>query len=960
MHRHLGFFFLVASLAAGCSDDSAADPDAGPPPEMDGGTGDAGEGDAGTDRPAFCNPRDIRWLSERVEVVVGNTRAARITLSRDFCEDLEIGLAADDASIASFPASVTIEEGRSRVEVDFSGDAVGTTTVTASYTDRVTEETFESEIEIVVTDDSVPDCTGTASGRLEPGDELRLSGDLDNVGVAIPEGASRDDEYHVDPFDASLGCAEDQLVDGYHAIGPAIEVGPVHARFTRELPITIPVKLSLLPEEGNRGHIQFTYTGAGVTEPRVVAVASPDYETHPGFVTFYAPRLGRYQAVLRDTLGEEREREFTYRGITGISMGSAGAALIGMHNPERFDFIGPLGGPVDWIHLLDYLRTYHTGGFCTEEERVADPEACAMGASIERTPDRELLHQVRQDFEHWYYVDEWTGHGGTFDRDEYIRIFRDLAMMYGNPNTTRTVTPGEANITPPGVPDTERMRSNDERCSDPVRIPPFDPEDSEGTGFFDDEYNPEGQHPVITFCDGGELPDEDKPRGRDIGVWDPEQPQNDPIEVALAVDVNDNGIRDRGEPVIRQGRENFADCGLDQLCNPDEEGYDPVTNPDPAGDDYDFQYNPNGTEANWLRDYAGDEATEDCDSPEPDAAPGIGELFDDFGLDAIEGTAQLDEGGFDTGEGDGCWTLSRGTRHMYENNARGFALEMDDETLQDLDFFSDGGIRDLFNFATNQDQLAGAFSARGFPLQLYNSHAAFNYDGRSGDDEFRFASIDWRETGKFVHLRFGNVDATEGAIVQGDGQHVGTPTQVINRILAVMGWMSARWPGGDRTRVVDRICATETPACPADRLNQFTIDFTSPTTGRTGPASIVLPPGYYDEEYADESYPVVYLLHGYGQEPQDLVATGLIIWTFMTANTIPEADRLQKMIFVFPDGRCRDVPGGGRECVKGTFYANAPDSTPQGAQMETWVLDLMDYMDENFRTKAPETHTVFE
>ena len=55
------------------------------------------------------------------------------------------------------------------------------------------------------------------------------------------------------------------------------------------------------------------------------------------------------------------------------------------------------------------------------------------------------------------------------------------------------------------------------------------------------------------------------------------------------------------------------------------------------------------------------------------------------------------------------------------------------------------------------------------------------------------------------------------------------------------------------------------------------------------------------------------------------------------------------------DGRCR-----GGECVKGTFYADAPAGTPDGAQMETFMLDLMDYVDENYRTKDPETHTVFE
>jgi len=86
-----------------------------------------------------------------------------------------------------------------------------------------------------------------------------------------------------------------------------------------------------------------------------------------------------------------------------------------------------------------------------------------------------------------------------------------------------------------------------------------------------------------------------------------------------------------------------------------------------------------------------------------------------------------------------------------------------------------------------------------------------------------------------------------------------------------------------------------------------------------------------------------------------MVAIGIILWNFMTSRQIPEEQRLQKMIFVFPDGRCR-----GDECIRGTFYTDAPGSTPAGAQMETFMLDLMDYMDTNYRTKPSATHAIVE
>ena len=87
----------------------------------------------------------------------------------------------------------------------------------------------------------------------------------------------------------------------------------------------------------------------------------------------------------------------------------------------------------------------------------------------------------------------------------------------------------------------------------------------------------------------------------------------------------------------------------------------------------------------------------------------------------------------------------------------------------------------------------------------------------------------------------------------------------------------------------------------------------------------------------------------------ELVDIAIIIWNFMTASNIPEARRFQKMIFVFPDGRCR-----GDECVKGTFYADAPESSPGAAQMETWVLELMDEVDARWRTKPRAMHMLVD
>jgi hypothetical protein len=79
-------------------------------------------------------------------------------------------------------------------------------------------------------------------------------------------------------------------------------------------------------------------------------------------------------------------------------------------------------------------------------------------------------------------------------------------------------------------------------------------------------------------------------------------------------------------------------------------------------------------------------------------------------------------------------------------------------------------------------------------------------------------------------------------------------------------------------------------------------------------------------------------------------------------STEPLATRIQKFIVVFPDGRCRPgsdgvpVPPTGDGCEQGTFYVNAPLGGT--AQSETEILELMDYIDANYRTKAASTATV--
>jgi len=162
------------------------------------------------------------------------------------------------------------------------------------------------------------------------------------------------------------------------------------------------------------------------------------------------------------------------------------------------------------------------------------------------------------------------------------------------------------------------------------------------------------------------------------------------------------------------------------------------------------------------------------------------------------------------------------------------------------------------------------------------------------------------------------------------------------------------WPDGDRRREPDdRVCA-EGDRLSCGYVNSIVTDFTA-STGRTGPVSIVLPPGYFSPGNESLRYPGVYFLHGYGMSPEDLVALGYLMFEAMNSPRIGSSRRMQKIILVFPDGRCRND-----ECQKGTFYTDAPDNVPGGAQMQTFLLDLMEYMDATYRTRTEESFEVLE
>ena len=404
-----------------------------------------------------------------------------------------------------------------------------------------------------------------------------------------------------------------------------------------------------------------------------------------------------------------------------------------------------------------------------------------------------------------------------------------------------------------------------------------------------------------------------------------------PIEAALAVDYNGNGVRDELEPVIRAGHESWEDTGEDGTPSVLEPGYGP-DNLDPSGDDYDPRYNPRGTEGNARYE--------------------VGEPFVDAGLDGVVGTAFSP---YDRGEGDGVFTVSAGLQRFWDYDGRSMvrggsdyllSTPLDDDALARVDFWTDGGTRDLFNFVITAEHFAGNFTSRGRQTVAISHPSRLPGLDPSRPDFYNPAHIVYEDLAGVVNYRYGKDEPTAGDIETGDGQHVGTLTGFTNRLQSALYFIDSRWP--DAPRALDPETADDPVegAEYCEELGNCTFEFTS-SFGRSGPVQITLPPGYAHADLQDRRYPVIYLLHGYGMTPEDLGAAILFLANWMNSPLDGEGSRLGKAIIVYADGRCR-TQDGAAECINGNFFADSVRE--DGVQADAWFLELVDHIDQNYRT----------
>ena len=755
-------------------------------------------------------------------------------------------------------------------------------------------------------------CSGGATGTLTSDAPVTVAGGDDLTGAALAAGA-----HTTAPAAAvTIACAADIVPEGFTALGPAVAFGAESTWSDRPFTFTVPYKAARLPTGAGRRHVQIVASRFGGKPffPVVSNRTLDDTDPYASRVSFHAGELTTYQAVVASDAGQPEQQAFGWNAIVGISMGGNAAMTLAMQHPERFDSFADLGGEPgpSMRYTLGMVRDFVFGGFCTKADEAAGRGA--VGQLCPHKSTRPDQFEIASDYEHMLYQ-AGDGVGLTLQRSLYMKGVRDMARSMSNP---AMYTPDNA-YTPPGVPLSFIAEDAVTRCANPIVL----------HDFFDKEFNPDGKKPVITYCDGGDS------TTLGLGVWDQNGVHHDPSELLLAVDLNNNGQRDAGEPVITNAYEPWDDVGTDGLADKDEPGYDPVTNPDPNHDNYHWQRNPTGTEGNNNYD--------------------PGEPFQDVGLDGIAGTCQVGQtppqgisGCYDFGEGDGKWTLSPNVAKWYEHDAPDRVAALTPVQRRHMRMWFDAGIRDFLNNSVSTNASVGEISGKsGVPFGMYEGFAPLS--GAANESAFDFTTVPWADLPQNNYVRYGNPDAGPDQINGGDGRHVGTAVQVVNRATSAFAWMNNQWPSGDLDDTLDG----------GKIITDLT--FTSPSTGRVSPFGLFLPPGYDDPANAGHRYPVIYFLHGYGQQPMDLVQLSAIFANYMISEQ-PIEYRFQKFIIVYVDGRCRPGTSGvpvdttGDRCEQGTFYLDAPLGGP--AQMEKILLELMDHIDTTYRTKTPSMETV--
>jgi pimeloyl-ACP methyl ester carboxylesterase len=289
--------------------------------------------------------------------------------------------------------------------------------------------------------------------------------------------------------------------------------------------------------------------------------------------------------------------------------------------------------------------------------------------------------------------------------------------------------------------------------------------------------------------------------------------------------------------------------------------------------------------------------------------PELGETFQDVGLDGVPGTGDFGEGNghFDYDPDRAAWLAEDPLSRLAGRRGSDIARQR---------IFMDVGTQDEFGFSRHYDNFVAMLQAKGLPVRVEQGFPANCVQVPHLTDQFvlfRYAA---------GHIGIPGADTIVSDLLHGD---FCGPVAIWQRLLTLIGYLNSNFPNGFYG-------PGEISLHPTGEVIEM--DLPSPALAPSPDASpplqhvlVYRPPAF---AHSNKSFPIMYLLGGYGQSPGDFARLGDLFDVLILAYQV------QNMFVAV-------LPGAGGH--KGSFYVNhrvpesqVPDITPTSGRYEDSIL----------------------
>lgn len=230
--------------------------------------------------------------------------------------------------------------------------------------------------------------------------------------------------------------------------------------------------------------------------------------------------------------------------------------------------------------------------------------------------------------------------------------------------------------------------------------------------------------------------------------------------------------------------------------------------------------------------------------------PELAETYSDFGLDGVAGSGDYGEnnGGFDYDPDRASWLAEDPLTRLEGRTAA------DIETQR---IYMDVGMQDLFGFEKHYDDFVAMLRSKGLAVDTRNDFPSNCLDVANLPQQYLLIRYAGGHTG------IPEADDSQDKLLHGD---ICGTVVIWQRLLAMISYMDSSFPDGfdgpGDLSITD----------PDPRGDIMKVRIASPAldsgsvTAAEQPVLLYRPPAYF---HTNRSFPIVYILGGYGQEPED-------------------------------------------------------------------------------------------